>query len=741
MHLWRQIEDLAGVPAGAGKPSRLRYHGARIALAVLLAIATHLLFPSSPASNVPLYQVGSVASENVIAPFAFAVKKDPATLGRERDEIARTAEPILVYVKPALDSATRQLAALDTAIAAAAPDGVQLTPQVIATVQRAAATQGVTLTANEASYLAQPRRRAAMFTALSRAFARWLAGGIAPSGALDTVRGDVLIRRGGEEIRASADSVDTFSIFVSRARLLHPDPTSPVGDAVYTKLIGTLFHPTLALDRAATEKARNALRTSVPLDQYTVREGEKIVGAHEVVGRAEAEKLQGLQDAMQQRRGGENAVARVIGALLYNFLLLLVVGLTLLLYRPQLYTSYRALTFVAVVFLVVLAASAVDGRIWGRAELVPIALAAVILSVIFDSRIAMIASTVLAVLIGTQAPFRGTNALFVAVVAAAAAAFSVRALRRRNEALIPIVTISLAYLTVAVTLGLLLDWTGMDILRSAGLGAFIAVISVPLAMALLPIAETFTGIDTYLRLLEWSDLNRPLMRRLSVEAPGTYSHTMRIADLAEAAANAVGANGLLARVGAYYHDIGKLKKPQYFIENQQGKNPHEKLKPQTSAGIIRSHVEAGLELADKEKLPQAVRAFIAEHHGTGSIAYFLEKAKERDAGGVNPAEFAYPGPIPQSAETAIVMLADGVEASTRVISDPTPEKIRAVIDHIVRQRIDAGQLRNTPLTLKQLEIIKDQFARAMVGQHHHRTDYPTSSGGITAEFSAFEPRR
>ncbi|MFL5563123.1 MAG: HD family phosphohydrolase [Gemmatimonadaceae bacterium] len=741
MHLWRQIDGLAAEPQGTDPNARLRYHGARVGLAVVLAIATHLLFPSSPASDVPLYQVGSVAADNVIAPFAFAVKKDAPTLRRERDEISRTAEPIFVYVPAALDSANRQLAALDTSIALAAPPGIEPTPAVIAAVQRAAASQGVTLNPSEAAYMAQPRRRAAMRTALSRAFARWLAGGIAPSGALDTVRGNVIIRRGDEEFHAAADSVDTFNMFVSRARFLHPDRTSSIGDAVYMKLIGSLFHPTLTLDRAASEKARAALRASVPGDQYTVREGEKIVGAHEVVGRAEAAKLQGLQAAMQEHRGGENAVARVTGSLLYNFLLLVVVGLTLKLYRPQLYTSYRALLLIAVVFLVVLAAAAVDGRIWGRAELVPIALSAVMLSVIFDSRIAMIASTVLAVLIGTQAPFRGTNALFVAVVAGAAAAFSVRALRRRNEALIPIVTISLAYLTVAVALGLMLDWTGMEILRSAGLGTFSAVISVPLAMALLPLAENFTGIDTYLRLLEWSDLNRPLMRRLSLEAPGTYSHTMRIADLAEAAANAVGANGLLARVGAYYHDIGKLKKPQYFIENQQGKNPHEKLKPQTSAGIIRSHVDAGLELADKEKLPQAVRSFISEHHGTGSISYFLEKAKERDATGINPAEFTYPGPIPQSAETAIVMLADGVEASTRVINDPTPEKIRAVIDHIVKQRIDAGQLRNTPLTLRQLELIKDQFARAMIGQHHHRTEYPASSGGVTAEFTAFEPRR
>jgi putative nucleotidyltransferase with HDIG domain len=287
----------------------------------------------------------------------------------------------------------------------------------------------------------------------------------------------------------------------------------------------------------------------------------------------------------------------------------------------------------------------------------------------------------------------------------------------------------------------MLDWTSIETLKSAGWGALNAVFSVPLAMLLLPLAEDFSGIDTYLRLLEWSDLNRPLMRRLSLEAPGTYSHTMRIADLAEAASNAVGANGLLARVGAYYHDIGKLKKPQYFIENQQGKNPHEKLKPHTSAGIIRNHVEAGLELAEKEHLPQAVRAFIAEHHGTGSISYFLEKAKERDGAPPSPADFQYPGPTPQSAETAILMLADGVEAATRVLHDPTPEKLRAVIDHIVRQRIESGQLRDTPLTLRQIEIIKDQFARALIGQHHHRTDYPVSAGGVTAEFNAYEPRR
>jgi putative nucleotidyltransferase with HDIG domain len=258
-----------------------------------------------------------------------------------------------------------------------------------------------------------------------------------------------------------------------------------------------------------------------------------------------------------------------------------------------------------------------------------------------------------------------------------------------------------------------------------------------LALLLLPMAESFTGIETDLTLLEWSDLNRPLMQRLSLEAPGTYAHTIAIANLAEAAARAIGANALLARVGAYYHDIGKIAKPQYFVENQaKGRNPHDTLKPGTSAQIIRNHVREGLQLAEEHKLPRALRAFIKEHHGTGSISFFLEKAKEHGGPVPDPVEYSYPGPLPQTAETAVVMLADGVEASTRVLGEPTAEKIREVVDYIVRQRIEQGQLRDAPLTLKQLDIIKDEFTRVLIGMYHNRIDYPTSSGGVTSEFAS-----
>jgi hypothetical protein len=400
------------------------------------------------------------------------------------------------------------------------------------------------------------------------------------------------------------------------------------------------------------------------------------------------------------------------------------------------------LLFTALFAIVIIGAAFVARMPTVRPELVPIAFAAVILSVLFDSRISVIAAMTLAVLIGGQTVFRGTNALFINLLGGVAAAYSVRVLRRRNQTYHSTLIIALAYLLAATAIGMSLGQSIPDIGLSAAWGTANAFISVMLAMWLLPLAEEFTGIDTDLRLLEWSDLNRELMRRLSVEAPGTYAHTMSIANLAEAAANAIGANGLLARVGAYYHDIGKLKKPQYFVENQpKGRNPHDKLKPSTSASIIKNHVREGLELAAEHRLPKAVRAFITEHHGTGQISYFLEKAKERDGPVGNPGEYTYPGPLPQTPETAVVMLADGVEAATRVLNEPTPQKLRDVIDLIVRQRTEQGQLREAPLTLRQIEQIKEQFARVLIGMHHNRIDYPAASGGVTAEFAGYEPGR
>src|SRR5690606_27358799 len=245
--------------------------------------------------------------------------------------------------------------------------------------------------------------------------------------------------------------------------------------------------------------------------------------------------------------------------------------------------------------------------------------------------------------------------------------------------------ISVAYIVSAFTMALLRSRDFSDIGMSMGAGITNAIVASLLAIGFLPLLESFTGITSDQTLLELSELNRKLLKRLSLEAPGTCAHTVNVANLAEAASSAIGANGLLARVGTYYHDIGKLVKPQYFIENQpRGRNPHDKLKPTMSAAIIRSHVMEGLKLADQDKLPEAVKRFIPEHHGTQQISFFYNRARELDPEAqLNPADFSYPGPEPQIKETAILMLADTVESAARVLPDPTPGRIREMVDRLV----------------------------------------------------------
>jgi len=720
------------------------YHASRAGLLVALAIITYLLFPNAPAVDSPIFEVGSVATKSVIAPFAFTVPKTDEELSRERDELARSAKPIFDFSQGALDSAQGQLRTFMDSLASVAEreeraqPGKQSPAAVGAALQQAAAQLGVSLTPDEASYLAVAARRRATEDAVRRVFARWLASGIVAGSAIEQLRGDVIVRRGSEERSVMVDSLLTFGSLLNRARSMQPDRNSSVAEGLYLKLLSSFFHPTIVLDRVATETRRQELRASVDTNRYRVRTGEKIVGEHEVVGRPEFDKMRALHDAMQGRERGQRAASRIVGSIAYNAILLAIFGIAMVLFRPQLYQSFRSLSLFAAVYLLVLIAAAIASH-WRpvHPELVPVALAAIIFSVLFDPRISMIAAMILAVLVGGQSVYRGTNALFINLVGGAAAALSVRIILKRDQSYQYVITIGIAYICAALALGLTLGWTPIAIASSAGLGILNAIVSVVFAMFLVPLAEKFTGITTHLTLIEYSDLNRPLLRRLSLEAPGTYAHTIAMANLVEGACNAIGANGLLGRVGTYYHDIGKLKKPQYFVENQAGgRNPHDKLKPGTSASIIRNHVREGMELATEYHIPQAIASFIPQHHGTSPIAYFLEKAKERDGGlPSNTSDYAYPGPIPQTAETAVCMLADGVEAAVRVLTDPTPARIREVIDHIVRQKMEQGQLRDAPLTLRQLDIIKAQFERMLVGMYHSRIDYPSASGGVNSEFA------
>jgi putative nucleotidyltransferase with HDIG domain len=249
------------------------------------------------------------------------------------------------------------------------------------------------------------------------------------------------------------------------------------------------------------------------------------------------------------------------------------------------------------------------------------------------------------------------------------------------------------------------------------------IISGMLILGFLPPLEHALNAVTPFRLMELSDLNAPILRKLFTAAPGTYSHSLMVANLAEQACQDIGANALLARVGAYYHDIGKMENPDYFVENQTEYNKHDEINPRLSATIIRSHVKLGVEKANNLGLPKDVISIIAEHHGNSVISWFYNKASEQETA-VNPEDFSYPGKPPRSKESAVVMLADITEAAVRTISKPTVQKIEKFIQQLFEDKVNNGQLSESELSFRDLEIIKNAFVKTLAGYYHSRIEYP-----------------
>ncbi len=262
----------------------------------------------------------------------------------------------------------------------------------------------------------------------------------------------------------------------------------------------------------------------------------------------------------------------------------------------------------------------------------------------------------------------------------------------------------------------------------AGGWAFLGgLLAMAIVTSFLPLLESLLGVTTDLRLLELSNQNLPLLKRLSLEAPGTYQHSLAVSNLVEAGADAVGAHALLLRVCAYYHDIGKLVKPEYFVENQRGLNPHDELSPSMSSLVIQSHVKEGIEMAREAKLPLPIRQGIATHHGTKLIRFFYHRAQEQAANRkseVRESDYRYPGPKPHTKELGILLLADAVEAAARTIEQPTPNRLQGMIKKIFDDALEDGQLDGSELTFSELEKVASAFLWVLTNMYHHRIDYP-----------------
>lgn len=720
------------VPPGEGWRDRSVHHGSRVLLLVVLALAVSLLFPPDPAPEVGRYQVGMVADEDVIATLTFGIPKAPEELERERSAAAQAVPPTFRYrpeavssMEEAVESFFRSLAALEEL-----EDEEERARMLEELLQELGLLVGPV---QQELLLAAPTRET-LENAARRAVREILPRGVLDEAVpVEQARSPriLLVDPEGEGRYVERDSVYTTGEFYRAAVDRLPDgATSEMNELLRLTLI-RFMEPSLRYDVEATEREREAARRAVPTTRATVLEGEAVVRANEQIGQRELERLQAYEEALREAGQLERMRFQALpfmGNLLLTLVILGVFGGLLYFFRQDIYHNFRWVLLQGLLVLAFAVAAAVVARQGLPAELLPVAFVALAVAVLWDGRMALILSATLAALVGVIPPFQAVHAWLPVFVAGSAAALSVRAVRRRVQWWIFIAVIAGAYLVVIGSLGLIQGWEPVRIGTSLAWAGGNAVASAILAMGFLPVFEWFTRITTDQTLLEWADMNRPLLKRLSMEAPGTYAHTINVANLAEAAANAIGANGLLARVGVYYHDVGKMLKPQYFIENQpSGRNPHDKLKPATSAAIVKEHVTEGIRLAREAKLPEILVDFIPEHHGTQEIAYFLDRARSEDGEEeLDETEYRYPGPRPRSKETAIVLLADSVESATRALQDPTPERVRELIDSVVDGKIQDGQLEEAPLSLREIARIKEAFLKVLAGVYHHRVDYPST---------------
>ncbi|HAT4253885.1 HD family phosphohydrolase [Clostridium perfringens] len=358
--------------------------------------------------------------------------------------------------------------------------------------------------------------------------------------------------------------------------------------------------------------------------------------------------------------------------------------------------------------------------------IIPLACMPMLITLLLNYKISLVFSMLNVILIGGAVGFN-PNIIILAILNVVLGGTLLRKMQQRNDILYSSITVAVLSSILTFSVGTLTTNNFMEILADSTFAAAGAILSGILTIGVLPFFESTFDIVTNAKLLELSNPNNPLLKKLLMEAPGTYHHSILVANLAELAAEQVGGNPLLARIGAYYHDVGKTKRPYFFRENQFGKkNPHDRLKPEVSSKIIISHVKDGSELAKEYNLPKTIHDFIVTHHGETLVKYFYLTVKNNSENPdeVKEEDFKYPGPKPMSKEQGIVMLADSTEAAVRSINEPTEEKIEKMVNNIIDDKLASGQLDNCDLTLRDISKIKKCFLKALNGIHHERIEYP-----------------
>ena len=486
----------------------------------------------------------------------------------------------------------------------------------------------------------------------------------------------------------------------------------------------SLIQPNVFYDHKLTKKFREEAISGIVPVRGLVTKGTRVIAQGEVV---EGDKLQMLQSLQLEHESQtwtqSNTVWIIIGYSLLVFVPVLLLFVFLWRTRPLMFENNKRITFlcVNVLLFAIMTKVAVDvNPLYVYA--VPICMLPLLLRTFFDIRIALFALMTTLFLIAFLVP-NSFEFIYLQMMAGILASLTVNDLYRRAKLFISVGLIVGLYIISYVSFTLIHDGNLRQLSYDVLLLLVVNGVGILFMQPLIYIFEKLFGLVSDASLLELSDTNSKLLRELADKAPGTFQHSLQVANIAEAAANAIGANTLLTRVGALYHDIGKMKNPVFFSENQSTYNPHDELEPDVSAMIIIEHVLSGITQARKAKLPDRIIDFIRTHHGTTTVLYFLQQAQQTNPD-VALEYFQYPGPKPFSKETAIVMMSDGVEAASKSLKEPTAEKIITFVDKIVQRLMDEKQFLEANITLRELEIVKKVLSEKLISSYHLRVTYP-----------------
>lgn len=488
--------------------------------------------------------------------------------------------------------------------------------------------------------------------------------------------------------------------------------------SITDKMINVLVKPNLFYDSEKTEEAQQeAAKNVTPVvykkNQTIVEEGKPITEA----------QIQAL-DELGLLNNSKFNISLYLALAVMVIVVMYMQNRYLKKYYKEIYNNSSKLIMINIITIMTI----VFARVFSIASpyLIPLACTPILLTLLLNYRISLVMSISNIILMAVAVSFN-TEIIILAIVSVIVGATFLKKMQQRNDIVYSCIYIAVLNGIMTLSISALVTSNLKDILLDTAFILVGSLLSGVLATGLLPFFESMFDVVTNVKLLELSNPNNPLLKKLLMEAPGTYHHSVIVANLAEVATEAVGGNALLARIGAYYHDIGKTKKPYFFKENQLGQeNPHDDITPELSKLLIISHVKDGLELAKEYKLPKVIQDFIPTHHGKTLVKYFYLTAKNKaeNPDDIKEEDYMYPGPKPKTKEQCILMLADSVEAAVRSINGPTKEKIETMVDNIVKDKLNSGQLDNSELTISDVKNIKKCFLKTLSGIYHERIEYP-----------------